>query len=153
MSENYLQHAEHYYRIINAMNEAYAQAERQPYDGQRAGGGREGGQREYANRENGRAEVEARDSRDGRDGQEREPEFGEDPRGIDEGEAVSLDRPAGEPALNHAASRDGESDEGEGGEWSRPIRPRRRPPRPRRPAGGNGSSTEASEGPTEGGSD
>lgn len=149
MSENYLQHAEHYYRIINAMNEAYAQAERQPYDGQRPSGAREGGQREFNHRENGRGEVESPDTRDG---QEREPEFGEDPRGIDEAEPVSLDRPAGEPTLNHATSRDGDSEEGEGGEWSRPIRPRRRPPRPRRPTGGNGS-TEATEGPTEGGGD
>jgi hypothetical protein len=161
-SENYFQHAEHYFRIINAMNEAYAQAERQPserqpserqpserqpadrqYDGQRGGG-----QREYA-RENGRGDSEGQ--------QEREAEFGEDPRGLDDSsnEPLSLDRPSNEPDIAHAAGRESEGEGGEGGEsgdWQRPIRPRRRAPRPRRPSGGNGSS-EAAESPTEGGGD
>ena len=153
MSENYLQHAEHYYRIINAMNEAYAQADRQPYDGQRAAG-RESGQREYAARENGRGDSESREAREAPDSPDRDIEFGEDPRGIEDGEPVSLDRTAvAEPDINHAtAARDGAAEDPEAGEWSRPIRPRRRPPRPRRPAGGNGS-TEATESPTEGGGD
>ena len=153
MSENYLQHAEHYYRIINAMNEAYAQADRQPYDGQRASG-RETGQREFAARENGRADSESREAREVSENPDRELEFGEDPRGIDDSEPVSLDRTAAaEPDINNAAAaRDGAAEDPEAGEWSRPIRPRRRPPRPRRPAGGNGS-TEATESPTEGGGD
>ncbi len=34
MAENYLQHAEHYYRIILAVNEAHAQAQQQPHQQQ-----------------------------------------------------------------------------------------------------------------------
>ncbi|KGM30071.1 DUF4167 domain-containing protein, partial [Inquilinus limosus] len=37
MAENYQQHAEHYVRIINAMNEAYGQPQHQPGGGQDTG--------------------------------------------------------------------------------------------------------------------
>jgi hypothetical protein len=176
MSENYLQHAEHYYRIINAMNEAYAQAERQPYDGQqqqqptgregtgregtgRESSGRESGGRESGGRESGGREGKGRDQAhkdngrgdgDSRDGQDRELEFGEDPRGIEDSEPMSLDRAGGEGDLGSAAS--GESEGESGGEPAKPTRQRRRPPRPRRPSSGNGSA-EATESSGEGGGD
>jgi hypothetical protein len=149
MSENYLQHAEHYYRIINSMNEAYAQAERQPYDAQQQPSGREGKQqsqqqqRDYAQKDNGRGEGE------GREGQDRAAEFGEDPRGLEDSEPMSLERAGGEGEAERSAGGEGE---GEGGESPRPSRQRRRPPRPRRPSGGNGSA-EAAEGSSEGGGD
>jgi hypothetical protein len=147
MSENYLQHAEHYYRIINAMNEAYAQAERQPYDGQQPQQqptGRESKGRDQAHKENGRADGESRE------GQDRELEFGEDPRGMEDSEPMSLDRTGGEGDLGQAAS--GESEGESGGESAKPNRQRRRPPRPRRPSSGNGSA-EATESSGEGGGD
>lgn len=51
MSENYLQHAEHYYRIINAINEAYREAERQTYEQPRESSAREQGQRDNGGRD------------------------------------------------------------------------------------------------------
>lgn len=154
MSENYLQHAEHYYRIINAMNEAYAEAERQPYDGQPQQptqqqqqqpqpAGRESKGRSQAHKDNGRADGESRD------GQERALEFGEDPRGMEDSEPMSLDRTGGEGDLDQAS---GESEGESAGESAKPARQRRRPPRPRRPSSGNGSA-EATESSGEGGGD
>lgn len=54
MSENYLQHAEHYYRIINAINEAYREAERQTYEQPREANAREAGHRDNGAREGAR---------------------------------------------------------------------------------------------------
>ncbi|MEE8272832.1 MAG: DUF4167 domain-containing protein, partial [Alphaproteobacteria bacterium] len=90
MAENYLQHAEHYYRIISAMNEAHSQTQ-QPYDGAgrdgvaRDGNGRDNGQR-GALRDGGpprdravvRPDPTPSDPREVDSGQSME--FGEDPR-------------------------------------------------------------------------
>lgn len=73
MSENYLQHAEHYCRIINAMNDAYREAQQQQFEPRehRDNGNREQGWkgsqgRDAGNRDDTSAELVARDG-NGRD--------------------------------------------------------------------------------------
>lgn len=65
MAENYLQHAEHYHRIIIAMNEAYAQAQQQQFEQSGHGGDREDGREPMPNGRDVRREM----GRDGRDQQ------------------------------------------------------------------------------------
>ena len=71
MAENYLQHAEHYYRIITSINEAYNQTQQtqpsyeggreQRDNGQRDGGQRDGGQRDNGQRDDGQRDGSLRD--------------------------------------------------------------------------------------------
>ena len=72
MSENYYQHAEHYYRIINAINEAYREADRQSYEQPREAAAREGGGRDNGTRENGHQDGAAHDGA-GRENGHRDP--------------------------------------------------------------------------------
>ena len=70
MAENYLQHAEHYYRIIAAINEAQSQSQQQgegrdgnrQRDGNRDNSQRENGHRENGHRDGGHREAGNRDS-------------------------------------------------------------------------------------------
>ncbi len=109
MAENYLQHAEHYYRIIASINEAQSQSQQQQSEGRdgnrhrdgnrdnghrenghRDGGHRDGGHRDSGNREAGHQDNGAREnghqggrvaaSHSAPSGAEAESEFGKDPR-------------------------------------------------------------------------
>jgi len=179
MSENYLQHAEHYYRIINAINEAYQQTERpQPgYEQPRESGARDGGQREAGPRDNGARDNGQREGGPREGGQQRvngqqrdrsqrefdprdmrppELEFGEDPRQQDESE-TELDSTDESSPITELAPINTDTDGGESSdnveqqETARAPRPRRRVPRQRR-ATGNGSaeSVDASPGEADG---
>ncbi len=175
MSENYLQHAEHYYRIINAINEAYAQAQQQydnPRDNYRGNGQNgqrdghyDGGAREYDTRP-----PSGRESDFG-------SEFGEDPRGFDDHGPGEPEEIGGDGADNGEAlpprrdgrdNRDGRDGRDGGfdarGDGSRPDAPpagangsghdpartrqRRRPGRPRPPVA-NANGVDAPAEPTE----
>ena len=142
MSENYFQHAEHYYRIIQSMNEAYSQAQQQVQEQPRDGGnGRDLGRdhRDGAAVDgNGSAntvtvpiqtadEFSSSDT-DPRDGNGHADSFGEDPRDREsEGDSDGS-------ATLSAAPSDGAGEVGEvGGNGAEPPRPRRRrTARPRR---------------------
>ena len=142
MSENYLQHAEHYYRIIQSMNEAYSQAQQQMQEQPReSGNGRDHSRdhREMAPSDgNGSAAAVtvpihtpddfSPSGPDPRDGNGHADSFGEDPRDS-EGEGDS-DNGATLSAAPEAAAPDDAS--GNGAEPPRPRR--RRTPRPRRQA-------------------
>ena len=66
MAENYLQHAEHYYRIIASINEAQNQSQQQQADGRDGNrhrdGNRDGGHRENGHRDNGHRDGGNRDA-------------------------------------------------------------------------------------------
>jgi hypothetical protein len=51
MAESYFQHAEHYFRILNAMNQAAAQGQQQNGQQRRPAGGEDGGQMEPGDNE------------------------------------------------------------------------------------------------------
>jgi len=58
MAENYLQHAEHYYRIIAAINDAQSQQQAEGRDGHRQRDGhRDGAHRENGHRDGGQREA------------------------------------------------------------------------------------------------
>lgn len=65
MAESYFQHAEHYFRVLNAMNQAAQQNQQQGGQGQQHGGGQH--RRPYQNGEDGgqpvQAEAEGTDAR------------------------------------------------------------------------------------------
>lgn len=147
MAENYLQHAEHYYRIINAINEAYTQAQQQPFDGGRDGGGRGdqvgrdfGGRGDYGARDNGQRVFDPRDEV----GQE--SDFGADPRQSDERESRDTGTNGTQVSdllPGEARTAEATSGEGEGAQGERPARRRRNPgSRPRRGAANGADSGE-----------
>jgi len=103
MAENYFQHAEHYHRIIAAINEAQSQTQQQPEGRDGAHRHRDGGARDNGHRDHGHRDAGGRDgaNRDGanRDGAARENGHQADRDG---------DRPAAPPAGN-AEAVDGET--------------------------------------------
>ena len=146
MAENYLQHAEHYYRIIAAINEAQNQTQPQQSDG------RDGHRNRDNNRENGAQRENGRDNGVRENGSQAErpaaaaveSEFGKDPRQDDaresgeqsNGEAVlevigAQPVPPGleeQPTVSNGADANPE-------EAPEPSKPRRRGPgRPRKSA-------------------
>ena len=113
MAENYLQHAEHYHRIILSMNEAHAQASsrdvqtQQPHQGGRANGREfaEGGQPMNGQRSQHQDGNAGDAGRRGSTGPEiqREPEAGAaaQPQAPDQGATTTFDN--GDPRDNDAA--------------------------------------------------
>ncbi len=123
MAENYLQHAEHYYRIIAAINDAQNQSQQQADGrdghrqrdghrdnghrdgghrdgGHRDGGQRDGGQRDNSSRENGHQSERTTAASDGASSSaEAESEFGKDPRQDDARDAPS-DQANGEAVMD-----------------------------------------------------
>ena len=177
MAENYLQHAEHYFRIVNAINEAHHQAFQQQQQQQPFDGGRDG-QREFHNRDNG-----GRAGRDngGRDNGGREPmgrpngsggrdvfgppasttadEFGADPRQGDGGDSAE-DVPTAEAGSGDLLAELGDPGAGNaqaaGGSNGQRLSRRRRNPSARQRhddnavGGGNGGLDPATrDGPTD----
>ena len=154
MAENYLQHAEHYHRIILAMNDAHTQAQQQPQ--QHDQGGRDQGPRQQHSRDNGhrdrdrdrgerdreqpsQAAVAPGDPRDG--SRQIEVEFGADPRQDDErdsGPVATSAKPNGaaeaEPAVAKADAAAPAADAKPNGVDGAVAPPRRRrgPGRPRK---------------------
>lgn len=131
MAENYFQHAEHYHRIIEAINEAQSQTQQQSEGRDGAHRHRDGGARDSGHRDNGHRDAGARDgaNRDGaarenghqadRDGarpaalpagnaeavdDETEVEFGKDPRQDDARDAAS-ELPNGDAVVEVAGSQ------------------------------------------------
>ena len=173
MAENYLQHAEHYYRIINAMNEAHSQTQ-QPYDGAsrdgvaRDGNGRDNGQR-GAPRDDGPPRDRAVVRPDPAPSDPREVdsdqgmEFGEDPRQPDAREQRADDANGEAPAdLSDGVEVVTPSEppveqppvvavDGANGRPSPAAKPRRRPGRPRKtvvdPSKDEGAETPAATNP------
>ncbi|HET8726652.1 MAG TPA: DUF4167 domain-containing protein [Alphaproteobacteria bacterium] len=116
MAENYMQHAEHYHRIINAMNEAYSQAQQQFEQANRGEQSeREEGREPVPNGRDGRREAGGRDQqvprqRPPRDQERRDQAFGsdlfEDPRQSDDQEIRP--REGGEADAGRRADRRGD---------------------------------------------
>ena len=126
MAENYLQHAEHYHRIIAAINEAHTQSQQPQPDGREAGArsrgdgdGRDGGHRDNGHRDGGHRDGGHRDNghRDGGQQAKREsksgdgfpetvPEadFGKDPRQDDPRDAPA-EMANGEAVIDSVAGR------------------------------------------------
>ncbi|NNG02731.1 MAG: DUF4167 domain-containing protein [Inquilinus sp.] len=108
MAENYLQHAEHYHRIILAMNEAHTQQQQQQPP-QHEQGGRDNGHRQPQQRDGGHRER-GQQYGDGMPGDPREGvrqievDFGADPRQEDARESAAS---TPEAVPNGAAETDG----------------------------------------------
>ena len=163
MAENYLQHAEHYYRIIAAINDAQSQQQSEGRgdghrqrdghrgdgahreNGHRDGGQRESGQRDGGVRENGHhTERVAAASKP----TEAESEFGRDPRQDDardgpgnqaNGEAV-IEVIAGDPAPALESEPVEEAPAGNGADAKAEDAP---PPKPRRRGAGRSRKSAA----------
>lgn len=158
MAENYLQHAEHYYRIIAAINDAQNQQQSEGRDGHRQrDGNRDNGHRDNSHRDGSRREASENGARENghqpdrtvaTDGAassaEAESEFGKDPRQDDardqaaeqtNGEAVIeviTAQPASEPDSEPLAAANGADAAAE--EQPAPKPRRRGPGRPRKSA-------------------
>lgn len=171
MAENYLQHAEHYHRIIASINEAHTQSQQQPDGRDGAHRHRGNGHRDNGHRDDGPADrvgAVAAAAAEAGDAVAAdavpEVEFGKDPRQDDvrdassdlpNGEAVAdtvgsqpspePDKPASEASKGNGADTDGDGDE------APPPRPRRRGPgRPRKSTTAKSSTTSAPEANTDG---
>ena len=118
-AENLYQHAEHYYRIIQAN-----QPKRDPNQEENA----EGGENASSDGDNQGGDDQQRRGRGRGRGRDRQPRDGQDP--------MEVVTPAGEPA---EASAEASAESGEGDE-----QPRRRSRRPRRPRNDGDAGAEAS---------